>query len=332
MFNDLSKFYVERPNYAKGGKMCLECGGKMKRNYGGEMTPDLSVLQGGQLNQMAPSTVEVQANNPGALDSVELPQAYVSDNETISQMQDGSKYVFSDVLKNPYTGMTFAEEDKKLAKIEAKVMNKKTKYGRPEQGTIKFIQQQREQLAGLNDMMRQLDELKNGITTVAGKPAAQGGGWLNGIRKAVQDASDMQARGVANLNMGAFQQPAQSVNIPMTTEVTSQVPGPSSISRVNRKGALRDGISTNYMDNNSYHAYPLRTFMNDGSVQLDFRYPIQYRNTSSTIPSPSVADETITSRPASSPAIGTTTPAIGKKTTGKKANPKAVVTKSTTPN
>lgn len=175
VFNDLSKFYVERPNYAKGGKMCMQCGGKMKRNSGGQMSPDLSVLQGGQLNQMSPSTVEVQANTPGALDSVELPQAYVSDDETISQMQDGSKYVFSDVLKNPFSGKTFAEEDKKLAKMEAKVMNKKTKYGKPEQGTLKIIKQQREQLAGLNDMMRQLDELKNGTTTVAGKPAAQGG-------------------------------------------------------------------------------------------------------------------------------------------------------------
>jgi len=80
---------------------------------GGKMKGKFNVLQGGSLNQISPDAVEVDANNPGATDSVELEEAFVDHNEVI----DRENRVFSDSVFLP-NGKSIAQEAKKLEKMK----------------------------------------------------------------------------------------------------------------------------------------------------------------------------------------------------------------------
>lgn len=74
----------------------------------------LKVIEGGTLNPISPDAVEVNATNPSLIDSVELQDAFVDNNEII----DNKDRVFSDVLTTP-TGRTVAQEAKKLEKMKS---------------------------------------------------------------------------------------------------------------------------------------------------------------------------------------------------------------------
>jgi hypothetical protein len=151
---------------------------KPRYNQGGNPQEDqLNVIRGGRLRKLSPSTMEVEANDPNAIDSVELEQAYVSENETITKLPDGSKYVFSDSLTNPYSGKTFADDDKALARLEGTIAKKKSKNSPQEKATLKYIDFQRKRLSTLNDKVREFDQLQN--EEIMGKQAFNKGGRPN---------------------------------------------------------------------------------------------------------------------------------------------------------
>ena len=119
---------------------------------------------GGYLNQTGPHTQEVIGNNSSKIDGVELPQAYVDDGETISNTPQG-KYVFSDILKNPLTGNSFAKDDMKLA-MSDKAASKK-EYDKEAQNTLKMNEKMRSQLAMVNDITRGLSNLNTHVKGMA---------------------------------------------------------------------------------------------------------------------------------------------------------------------
>lgn len=80
---------------------------------GGNLKSKLKVLKGGELNQISPDAVEVNADNPSQSDSVELQDAYVDNKEII----DNKDRVFSDSILAP-SGLTVAREAKKLEKMK----------------------------------------------------------------------------------------------------------------------------------------------------------------------------------------------------------------------
>lgn len=90
-------------------KQALRCGGykKMGRNFGGALDPNM--VDGGNLVPVSEDATMVQADNPQATDSVETPNAFLDDQEVVVDMPDGRKYVFSQDLKEPETGRSFAE-------------------------------------------------------------------------------------------------------------------------------------------------------------------------------------------------------------------------------
>lgn len=133
---------------------------------------------GGYLNQAGPNTQEVIGNNPAQTDGVELPQAYVDHGETISNTSQGT-YVFSDILKNPLTGNSFAEDDKKLATSDKKASAKP--YDKEAQNTLMMNKKLRDQLTVVNDITRGLSDLSKmaKIGMAKGgyiKPSYQNGG------------------------------------------------------------------------------------------------------------------------------------------------------------
>jgi len=138
----------------------------------GPNTSKYGYAMGGQLQQLGPNTQQVQATNPGATDSVELPQAYVNHGETISGV-GGQQYVFSDTLKHPITGKTFADEDKKLAKADA---NAQKKYNDPAAAkALEWNQKNREQLMNLNELMKLAESYGKGVMKAAKNKMAYGG-------------------------------------------------------------------------------------------------------------------------------------------------------------
>lgn len=72
---------------------------------GGQLASKLGVIKGGELNKISKDAVEVKAHNPTQIDSVELRDAFVDNNEVI----DRKNRVFSSTLG-------FAKEAKKLEK------------------------------------------------------------------------------------------------------------------------------------------------------------------------------------------------------------------------
>lgn len=82
----------------------------------GPNTSKYGYAMGGQLQPLSEGTMQVQANNPQQTDSVDIGSAMVDHGETIT-----NNYVFSDVLKNPLTGKTFADENAIIAKKEKKI-------------------------------------------------------------------------------------------------------------------------------------------------------------------------------------------------------------------
>ena len=105
---------------------------------------------------MGPNTQEVIGNNPNQTDGVELPQAYVDHGETISNTSQG-KYVFSDILKNPITGNSFAQDDKKLAASDKRASAKP--YDKEAQNTLMINQKLRDQLSTVNEITKTLSNL-----------------------------------------------------------------------------------------------------------------------------------------------------------------------------
>lgn len=106
---------LERLNYANTGSLIsnsqlptMKQGGKLS-NY-----PKLAVVNGGSLNPISNDAVEVNASNPALTDSVELPNAFVDNNEVI----DRKNRVFSDSLTTA-SGKTIAKEAKKLEKMKS---------------------------------------------------------------------------------------------------------------------------------------------------------------------------------------------------------------------
>jgi hypothetical protein len=103
----LDKVYdAANPSTIKKG---LRFGGykKMDRNFGGALDPNM--VDGGNLVPVSEDATMVQADNPQATDSVETPNAFLDDQEVVVDMPDGRKYVFSQDLKEPETGRSFAE-------------------------------------------------------------------------------------------------------------------------------------------------------------------------------------------------------------------------------
>src|SRR5690606_11503250 len=70
------------------------------------------MAKGGTLTPISPDAVEVSANNPSLTDSVELPQAFVDNDEVIS-----GERVFSDDLK--IGGKSIAKQAKKLERMKS---------------------------------------------------------------------------------------------------------------------------------------------------------------------------------------------------------------------
>jgi len=130
---------------------------------------------GGYLNQTGPNTQEVIGNNPSKTDGVELPQAYVDHGETISNTSQG-KYVFSDILKNPITGNSFAQDDKKLAMSDRKASAKP--YDKEAQNTLMINQKLRDQLSTVNEITKTLSNLNSKGMATGGymKPRYNNGG------------------------------------------------------------------------------------------------------------------------------------------------------------
>ncbi len=91
--------------FGNAGVRTLKNGGKLAKN--------LNLIGGGELTQISPDAVKVQANNPAATDSVELEDAYVDHNEVI----DKKNRVFSDEVIAP-SGKTVAKEAAKLEKMK----------------------------------------------------------------------------------------------------------------------------------------------------------------------------------------------------------------------
>jgi len=129
-----------------------------------ENTNPYGMAYGGQLTNLGPHTQEVVGNNTSEVDGVELPQAYVDHGETISNTPQG-KYVFSDMLKNPLTGNSFAEDDKILASSDKKASSKP--YDREAQNTLKINEKMRSQLAQVNDIVRGLSDLDQQVKGMA---------------------------------------------------------------------------------------------------------------------------------------------------------------------
>lgn len=110
MINDLASQNEQASrNISPRAKQALRCGGykKVGRNFGGAMDP--TMVDGGDLVPVSEDATMVQADNPEMTDSVETPNAYLDDQEMVIDMPDGRKYVFSQDLKEPQTGRSFAE-------------------------------------------------------------------------------------------------------------------------------------------------------------------------------------------------------------------------------
>lgn len=82
--------------------------------HGGNLPSKLKVVSGGTLSPISPDAVEVNADNPGLTDSVELDTAFVDNNEVI----DNQNRVFSDVLTTP-NGKSIATTAKRLEKMKS---------------------------------------------------------------------------------------------------------------------------------------------------------------------------------------------------------------------
>lgn len=79
---------------------------------GGKLTAG-DVVGGGSVESISPDAVQVKANNPNQIDSVELDNAFVDHNEVI----DRKDRVFSDSLRAP-SGRTIAKEAARLEKMK----------------------------------------------------------------------------------------------------------------------------------------------------------------------------------------------------------------------
>lgn len=79
---------------------------KAKKQDGG-MIPN-SMVDGGIMEMVSDDAQQVKASNPQEVDSVETPQAFLDHNEMVIDMPNGGKFVFSDFLKDPDTGESFA--------------------------------------------------------------------------------------------------------------------------------------------------------------------------------------------------------------------------------
>lgn len=110
-----------------------------------------SYVKGGVLNALSSGTTHVDANNPNQTDSVSVGDIYLDDNETVSQLGSGQQFVFSDALSNPYTGNTFAEDDQRLAKSDAKAEARP--YDKISSNTKKHNKDIRQKYAEMNNIL-----------------------------------------------------------------------------------------------------------------------------------------------------------------------------------
>jgi len=132
------------------------------------------LAQGGQLDSIGGDSVEVRANNPAATDSVELPEAFVDNDEIISKLEDGTKYVFPDDTINPLTGNKFSKDAKKLAQADAKIEDK-SPFDKEAQMAKKHNAAQRNMYASTNEMMKMIDEGMKGLAKGGKYGYAKGG-------------------------------------------------------------------------------------------------------------------------------------------------------------
>lgn len=110
---DAQKAALKAQKFAMDKNLMANAGNAFKE--GGNLKSKLNVLKGGELNQISPDAVEVNAHNPEATDSVELDEAFVDHNEVI----DRENRVFSDSVFLP-NGNSIAKEAKKLEKMKGK--------------------------------------------------------------------------------------------------------------------------------------------------------------------------------------------------------------------
>lgn len=151
---------IASPLAGIAGGMISQANQNKNQPYAGppmqENTNPYGFAMGGYMKQQGPDTQEVIGNNSSKVDGVELSQAYVDHGETISNTSQGP-YVFSDILKNPLTGNSFAKDDMKIA-MSDKYASKKP-YDKEAQNTLKMNEQMRQQLATVNTITKGLTEM-----------------------------------------------------------------------------------------------------------------------------------------------------------------------------
>lgn len=190
------------------------------------------LAQGGRLDSIGGDSVEVNANNPSATDSVELPQAFVDNDEIISRLEDGTKYVFPDDVINPLTGNKFSKDAKKLAQADAKIEDK-SPFDKEAQMAKKHNAAQRNMYASTNEMMKMIDEGIKGLAKGGKYGYAKGGKMKYAVGGFYQGPGDPPRDSIPQINGSRGMSQASMLNdfthIPPFDTVASIIaadPGP----------------------------------------------------------------------------------------------------------
>jgi hypothetical protein len=188
-------------------------GGKLKFNAGGSIQ-----LPTGSLDKLSSQAQEVNANQPGMIDSVETSQAFLDHGEVVA----GDK-VFSNKIVNPDTGRTFADDEKRIQKQLGAFEKMKKKIGDREYQDDKYLKMNSEATFAKQEQIAKslgLREEDGSPTQEVGrafggflnrKPKLGGGGSppdqeiLRTILNSLQSAQHVNNTPINQINMGTAQ-------------------------------------------------------------------------------------------------------------------------------
>lgn len=142
---------------------------------GGNMPGATPGPQGGSFQGLSNEAMEVQANNPTMTDSVDAGQVMLDDKEVVV----GDK-VFSNTLRNPQTGMTFAEQEKETQKKQGQFEKYKNHTGDTEMKDDKYHKRNSAQLFNAQENIANVLGLRNQDGTPVQKMGAPSGMWAGG--------------------------------------------------------------------------------------------------------------------------------------------------------
>jgi hypothetical protein len=142
---------------------------------GGNMPGAVPGPQGGDFKGLSNDAMEVKADNPMQTDSVDAGQVNLDHNEVVVKDK-----VFSNTLKNPQTGMSFAEQEKVTQKAQGKFEKFQTQTGDTEMKDGKYHKRNTMQLFNAQENLANALGLRNQDGSPVQKAGAPEGMWSGG--------------------------------------------------------------------------------------------------------------------------------------------------------